>query len=82
MPIVGVPTDRHEIDGLNYDCTQHKYLAALYDSAKVLPLQIPLFGENNDIDAILQNVDGIMLTGSHSNIHPRFYAASTTRSRI
>ncbi len=73
MPIVGVPTDRHEIGGLNYDCTQHKYLAALHRSAKVLPLQIPLFGKNIEIDAILENVDGIMLTGSHSNIHPRNY---------
>ena len=67
------PTDRHEIGGLNYDCTQHKYLAALHRSAKVLPLQIPLFGKNIEIDAILENVDGIMLTGSHSNIHPRNY---------
>jgi putative glutamine amidotransferase len=58
---------------LNYDCTQHKYLAALHRSAKVLPLQIPLFGKNIEIDAILENVDGIMLTGSHSNIHPRNY---------
>lgn len=73
MPVVGVPTCRHEINGLNYDCTQHKYLAALYMSAKVLPLQIPLFGKNIEIDAILENVDGILLTGSHSNIHPRFY---------
>jgi putative glutamine amidotransferase len=73
MPIVGVPTCRQEIDGLDYDCTQHKYTAALYKSAKVLPLQIPLFGDQVEIDTILENVDGIMLTGSHSNIHPRHY---------
>ncbi len=73
MPVVGVPTCRHEIGGLDYDCTQHKYLVALYHSAKVLPLQIPLFGENIEIDAILEKVDGIMLTGSPSNIHPRNY---------
>jgi putative glutamine amidotransferase len=76
MPIVGVPTDRHEIGGLPYDCTQHKYLAALYRSAKVLPMPIPLFGKDIDIDAILENVDGVMLTGSHSNIHPRNYRES------
>lgn len=57
MPIVGVPADRHEIGELNYDCTQHKYLAALYHSAKVLPMQIPLFGKEIKIDAILENVD-------------------------
>lgn len=73
MPIVGVPTCRQEIGGLDYDCTQHKYIAALYKSAKVLPFQIPLFGDRIEIDTILENVDGIMLTGSHSNIHPRHY---------
>ncbi len=77
IPVVGVPNCRYEIDGMNYDCTQHKYLAALYHSAKVIPLQIPLFGEELDIDAILENVDGIMLTGSPSNIHPRHYEAIT-----
>ena len=82
MPVVGVPTCRHEIEGLNYDCTQHKYLSALYKSAKVLPLQIPLFSENIEIDAILENVDGIMLTGSHSNIHPRNYGETAQEPEI
>jgi len=73
LPVVGVPTCRHKIGDLDYDCTQHKYLAALYKSANVLPLQIPLFGDRVEIDTILENVDGILLTGSHSNIHPRYY---------
>jgi putative glutamine amidotransferase len=73
MPIVGVPTCRQEIGGLDYDCTQHKYIAALYKSANVLPLQIPLFGDRLEVNTILENVDGIMLTGSHSNIHPHHY---------
>ncbi len=73
LPIVGVPTCRYEIGGLEYDCTQHKYLAALYRSAKVLPLQIPLFRDRIEVETILNSVDGILLTGSLSNIHPRYY---------
>jgi putative glutamine amidotransferase len=73
MPVVAVPNCRHIIGDLDYDCTQHKYLAALYDSAKVLPMQVPLFGENLEIETILDKVDGLMLTGSYSNIHPRYY---------
>ena len=73
LPVVGVPTCRHKIGDLEYDCTQHKYIAALYKSANVLPLQIPLFGDRVEIDIILESVDGILLTGSHSNIHPRYY---------
>jgi len=73
LPVVGVVTCRREIKGLEYDCTQHKYLAALYHSAKVLPLQIPLLGNDLDIDVLFDTIDGILLTGSHSNIHPCNY---------
>jgi len=75
-PIVGVATCRRTIKDLDYDCTQHKYLAALYHSAKVLPLQIPLLGDDLDIDSLFDVVDGILLTGSHSNIHPSSYMES------
>ncbi len=73
LPLVGVPTCRHKIGDLDYDCTQHKYISALFNSAKVLPLQIPLFGSEIAPESILTHLDGIFLTGSHSNIHPRYY---------
>ncbi len=73
IPIVGVPTCRQVIGDLEYDCTQHKYIAALCQSAGVLPLQIPLLGDQLSVESILQRLDGILLTGSHSNIHPQHY---------
>ncbi len=73
LPVVGVPTCRQLIGDLEYDCTQHKYLAALYKSANVLPMLIPLIGDQIEVDAILDHLDGILLTGSHSNIHPSNY---------
>ena len=73
FPVVGVPTCRQTIGDLDYDCTQHKYIAALYDSADVLPVQIPLLAERFAVDEILQRLDGLLLTGSHSNVHPRHY---------
>lgn len=73
LPVVGVATCRREIKGLDYDCTQHKYLIALYRSANVLPLQIPLLGEDLDTAVLFDAIDGILLTGSHSNIHPANY---------
>ena len=72
-PLVGVPTCRQVIDGLDYDCTQHKYIRALHASADVIPLPIPLLGDELDLDTLLSRLDGIMLTGSHSNIHPTHY---------
>ncbi|NKB36477.1 MAG: gamma-glutamyl-gamma-aminobutyrate hydrolase family protein [Gammaproteobacteria bacterium] len=72
-PVVGVPTCRQVIGDLEYDCTQHKYIAALCQSAGVLPLQIPLIGNRFSVESILQRLDGILLTGSHSNVHPSHY---------
>ena len=73
MPVVGVATCRREIKGLDYDCTQHKYLIALYHSANVLPLQIPLLGDELNFEVLFDAIDGILMTGSHSNIHPANY---------
>lgn len=79
-PLVGVPTCRQIVDGLDYDCTQHKYIRALHLSADVLPLQIPLLGNELELESILARLDGIMLTGSHSNIHPQHYAPADAKA--
>jgi putative glutamine amidotransferase len=77
MPVVGVATCRRKIKDLDYDCTQHKYLIALYRSANVLPLQIPLLGDELDTEVLFDAIDGILLTGSHSNIHPANYTITS-----
>jgi putative glutamine amidotransferase len=41
----------------------------------VLPLMLPSFGARLDLDALLAGVDGVMLTGSRSNVHPSHYGA-------
>ena len=74
-PIVALPTCRQVIDGLDYDCTQHKYIRALHASADVIPLPLPLLGSELDLETILTRVDGVVLTGSHSNVHPRHYSS-------
>jgi putative glutamine amidotransferase len=51
-----------------------KYLQALIDGADALPLIIPVLAEHIDLDDIIANVDGILLTGSPSNVEPHHYA--------
>lgn len=36
-------------------------------------MQIPLLGDQFSVESILQRLDGLLLTGSHSNIHPEHY---------
>jgi putative glutamine amidotransferase len=50
-----------------------KYLEALIDGANALPLIIPVLADQLEIDNILDHVDGILLTGSPSNVEPHHY---------
>lgn len=50
-----------------------KYITAIRDAADALPLMIPALGRTIDVDEILSNVDGVLLTGSPSNVEPHRY---------
>jgi putative glutamine amidotransferase len=51
-----------------------KYVTAVTDAAGALPLLIPALGERLDVDHLLAQLDGVVLTGSPSNIEPHHYA--------
>ena len=57
-----------------------QYLTAAYDAAGVIPLIVPSFGDGLDIDAILDGVDGVLVTGSKSNVHPALYGVAPTEA--
>ena len=50
-----------------------KYLKALSQGAKALPIVVPALADDIDIGTMLEQVDGILLTGSPSDIEPRHY---------
>jgi putative glutamine amidotransferase len=72
-PVIGVPACRKHIDGHPFHAVGEKYLAALIDGARALPLIIPVMAEHLDLDEILTQVDGVFLTGSISNVEPHHY---------
>jgi putative glutamine amidotransferase len=53
-----------------------KYLDALIKGSEALPLITPVLPGDVDIDALLQQFDGIFLTGSYSNVEPHHYNGS------
>jgi len=73
----------HPVVAVTADCAMHgghpahvageKYLAALVDGAGVLAFVLPALGARQRVDAILSTVDGLLFTGSHSNIEPHRY---------
>ena len=50
-----------------------KYLRAITDGADAVPLAVPALADELEIEALLGHVDGILLTGSLSNVEPHHY---------
>jgi len=72
-PIVLVPACVNQIGSHPYHTAQLKYVAAVADGARCAPLIIPALGAATDIEALLAVADGVMLTGSPSNVHAGLY---------
>ncbi len=78
-PLIGVPADRKMVDPHYYHLAGEKYLTAVRDGAGALPFVIPALGDSLDADLILSRVDGLMLTGSASNIEPHHYGGEPSQ---
>jgi len=72
-PIVLVPACVNQIGAHPYHTAQLKYVAAVADGARCTPLILPALGAATDFAALLELADGVMLTGSPSNVHPGLY---------
>jgi putative glutamine amidotransferase len=55
-------------------CVGEKYITAVAEAAGAVPVLIPSLGDEANLAAILGSVDGILLTGSPSNVEPHRYA--------
>lgn len=72
-PIVLVPACVNQIGSHPYHTAQLKYVAAVADGARCAPLIVPALGAATDIEALLAIADGVMLTGSPSNVDAALY---------
>lgn len=68
-PLVIVPACTLQHGAHSYYVAQMKYVDAVLHGTGCLPLILPALGERIDWDALLSAVDGVMLTGSPSNVH-------------
>ena len=72
-PVIGLPACVKQIDGMPYHAVQDKYLRAAAEAAGGLPLVFPAFGPESELKQLIAMLDGLMLTGSPSNVHPTRY---------
>lgn len=73
LPVVLVTTDRRIVEESVLSVTPTKYLEAVFHAAGAVPLQLPPLGGDFDLDAVLDRVDGVLVTGAESNVHPARY---------
>ncbi len=72
-PIVGIPACLVARDGFSFHQVGAKYVESVIDGAGGLPLLVPAIGGRVDPDDLLDGLDGLLLSGSPSNVEPHHY---------
>jgi putative glutamine amidotransferase len=79
-PLVLVTADVKSIDGFNWHAVVATYLQAVLKGADAIPMILPALGADLDLDAALDNVDGVLVTGARSNVNPQLYGQEPTEA--
>lgn len=79
-PIIAIPADIRVFDGTTWHAAQNQYVSAALKVADVMSFIVPAFEHGNDPEAILDRVDGLLVSGSATNVHPALYGAEARES--
>lgn len=76
--IVVIPADIREFDGYVWHASPTQYVRAAVDGSRVQPLIVPALEKGFEPDQVLDRVDGVLISGSRSNVHPSRYGETAT----
>jgi len=71
-PIIGIPADRRLLNSHWFHCVGEKYINAVVQAADAVPVLVPALGDRY-MREWLAAFDGILFTGSPSNVEPHHY---------
>lgn len=80
QPLVAVSTDVKQFENYAWHAAPQQYLEAAIAGAGLFPVLVPSFGERLDLEHLLASVDGVIVTGSKSNVHPSLYGEEATEA--
>lgn len=72
-PLVGIPACIKPIGMHDFHVVGRKYVDAVALAAGCTPMLLPALGETQDREQLLDLFDGLLLTGSASNVEPQRY---------
>jgi putative glutamine amidotransferase len=77
-PLIGIPADRRMVGAHPFHMVGEKYARAVVEAADAAPLLIPALAEELGFDELLQRLDGLLFTGSPSNVEPQHYQGAAS----
>jgi putative glutamine amidotransferase len=72
-PLIGIPADRRMVGKHPFHMVGDKYARAVLEAAGAAPLLIPALAEELRFEELLERLDGLVFTGSASNVEPHHY---------
>ena len=72
-PLIGIPADRRILGPHPFHCVGEKYIAAVAEAADAMPVLMPVARRARPRRPGSSTLDGILLTGSPSNVEPHRY---------
>ncbi|MEJ0027029.1 MAG: gamma-glutamyl-gamma-aminobutyrate hydrolase family protein [Rhizomicrobium sp.] len=81
-PIVGFPCDRRMLGAHPFHVVGEKYIAAVREGADAIPVLLPVLDPPVAAEDFLAGIDGLLFTGSPSNVAPRHYGGPAPRPGV
>lgn len=80
MPLVAIPACIRHLDSADWQAVQTQYVNAVLKVTKAMPVIVPALETGADLSAVLDRVDGVLISGSATNVHPSLYNADWTEA--
>jgi putative glutamine amidotransferase len=77
--LVGISACSENVDDVASHCVGDKYARAVAEAAGCIPVLIPALADELDVRALLERLDGVLVTGSDSNVAPQRYGGDDSR---
>jgi putative glutamine amidotransferase len=79
IPFIGIPCCVRQIHERPFHTASARYSDAIIEAAGCMPMLIPAIGGKTDCAALLDRLDGLLITGSPSNVEPYHYNGPPSR---